>query len=139
MMFWPESGRYWTKHALSRANFYWGFLAIGMMAGVTWAGAQPFAVGMFAEPWDKVAHMVLFGSLAFVVGMAFCPDWKHGWRWALVVALLFAGFDEVRQIWLPGRVAAWGDFLADAVGAGLGIVAAECFNRARKWLTSQTI
>ena len=102
-------------------------LVVGLFVG----GAQPVAVGLFAPPWDKLAHAGVFGVLAVLLGVA-CnhAHLLHG-RSALqlnqalalaaVLTLLVAGADEIHQLWLPGRQASWTDWFADATGMALGL------------------
>jgi len=40
-------------------------LVVGLFVG----GAQPVAVGLFAPPWDKLAHAGVFGVLAVLLGV----------------------------------------------------------------------
>ena len=103
-----------------------------MVVGLFVGGAQPFAVGLFTEPWDKLAHATVFAVLTALLAVALQgrPP-QPGARWALrpgaalVVAALLAGAvgvaDELHQATLPGRVAGLDDLLADAVGIGLGL------------------
>ena len=103
-----------------------------MVVGLFVGGAQPFAVGLFTEPWDKLAHATVFNVLTALLAVALQgkPP-QPGARWALrpgaalAVAALLAGAvgvaDELHQATLPGRVAGLDDLLADAVGIGLGL------------------
>jgi hypothetical protein len=87
-----------------------------------WGGSQPFAVGLFPVPYDKVAHSLYFGALSMMLWFG------TGGRWPvlLVVAVsAIGGLDELHQGALPGRVADFSDFLFDAVAAGLTIAALE--------------
>ena len=43
-------------------------------------------------------------------------------RWVIVLVLLVGAADEFHQSFLPGRVAGWDDWLADAVGTALGLL-----------------
>jgi VanZ family protein len=40
---------------------------------------------------------------------------------AALLAVLVAGFDELHQLRLPGRMASWADWLADAAGVALAL------------------
>ena len=111
-----------------------------MVVGLFVGGAQPFAVGLFTEPWDKLAHATVIAVLTALLAMALQgrPP-QPGARWALrpaaalAVAALLAGAvgvaDELHQATLPGRVAGLDDLLADAVGIGLGLWVARRFWR----------
>ncbi|MBC7617686.1 MAG: VanZ family protein, partial [Candidatus Saccharibacteria bacterium] len=112
------------------------FMVMGLFVG----GAQPFAVGLFTEPWDKLAHATVFAVLTALLAVALQgkPP-QPGARWALrpgaalAVAALLAGAvgvaDELHQATLPGRVAGLDDLLADAVGVCVGLLAARGFWR----------
>ncbi len=88
-------------------------------------GAQPVAVGLFPSPWDKLAHLVVFGMLGAAGGVA---SGTRGWRvvfWCVASALLVGIMDELHQAFLPGRAASWSDLAADAAGGMLGAGALE--------------
>jgi VanZ family protein len=107
--------------------------ALVLVVGLFVGGAQPVAVGLFAAPWDKLAHAVVFGMLAGLLGVALLDahllhgrralQAHHALAWAALLAALVAGADEVHQLWLPGRQADWFDWLADVVGIVLAVVA----------------
>ena len=103
-----------------------------MVVGLFVGGAQPMAVGLFTEPWDKLAHATVFAVLTALLALALQgkPP-QPGARWALrpgaalAVAAVLAGAvgvaDELHQATLPGRVAGLDDLLADAVGVCVGL------------------
>ena len=83
-------------------------------------GSQPFAVGIFPPPWDKLAHMVTFALIGGAIGLA---SGQRGWRMGLCCiagALVIGAMDEAHQAFLPGRQASWGDLGADLLGGLLG-------------------
>ena len=74
---------------------------------------------------DKSWHAVGYLGLAVVVvrGLAGGLPRRITWRTAVVavlVSVLYGASDEVHQMFVPGRTAAWDDLLADAVGACVG-------------------
>jgi VanZ family protein len=77
---------------------------------------------------DKVLHMGGYGLLGFLFYRAYRSSWPSasGWRTANA-SLLSAGFygmtDEIHQYFVPGRSADPWDWLADMVGALLGVMA----------------
>ncbi len=106
------------------------FLLVGLFVG----GAQPVAVGLVSEPWDKLVHAAAFMVLTLALLLAAGAQWQ--WRrgvcaprmlaqrralWsAVLLALLVAAADELHQAWwLPGRQAGWDDWLADVLGVAL--------------------
>ena len=41
-----------------------------MVVGLFVGGAQPVAVGLFTEPWDKLAHATVFAVLTALLALA---------------------------------------------------------------------
>jgi VanZ family protein len=93
------------------------YLACGTLVGALFVlGRMPFASGLFPEPWDKVAHVIVFALLTWLLYRAF------GARAALLaaaVAIAVGGADEIHQFFLAGRTSDLADFFADGVGAAL--------------------
>lgn len=74
---------------------------------------------------DKVAHAALYGVLGFLV-MRATHRARPSPRSALAVLmalLVWGALDEWHQMLIPSRSATVGDWVADAVGAALGILA----------------
>jgi VanZ family protein len=103
-----------------------------MVVGLFVGGAQPVAVGLLTDPWDKLAHATVFAMLTALLALALQGRaLQPGARWALrpgaalAVAAVLAGAvgvaDELHQATLPGRVAGLDDLLADAVGVCVGL------------------
>ena len=70
---------------------------------------------------DKLAHLVEFAILAFLLRRAFFYNPNAQWRekWYLLTLLIggFYGiFDEIHQAFIPGRTADLYDVLADVIG-----------------------
>lgn len=98
-------------------------LTLAILFGLFVLGAQPFAVGLFTVPWDKLAHASVFAVLAATIGLT---SGLRGWRMVLLAvggAILVGVLDEWHQVFLPGRQAGWHDLAADAVGSLLGALA----------------
>lgn len=75
---------------------------------------------------DKLVHGLLYLVLGWLVGAALCAMGRRNataGAIALLVLAVFALLDEVHQRWLPGRVASMGDWVADVVGATIGLTA----------------
>jgi VanZ family protein len=92
-------------------------------------GAQPVAVGLFPSPWDKLAHLLVFGMVGAAAGIA---SGTRGWRVALCCvasAVMVGAMDELHQAFLPGRAASWSDLAADAAGGFLGAATLEAAYR----------
>lgn len=68
---------------------------------------------------DKLQHAAAFCVLAVVAS----AGWGPGVRASVLITaglLLYGAGIEVMQAWLPTREGSWLDWLADAVGIGLG-------------------
>jgi len=96
--------------------------AATLAVALFWGGGQPFAVGLFPVPYDKLAHSVYFAMLAALLWFG------TGGRWPVLLFLVVSaigGLDELHQSTLPGRVADFYDYLIDTVAAGLVITLLE--------------
>ncbi|MBC8184664.1 VanZ family protein [candidate division KSB1 bacterium] len=70
---------------------------------------------------DKLAHMVEFGILAFLLRRFFVFNSRISWQkkwylYTLIVGCCYAVFDEIHQAFVPGRWADVYDVLADVLG-----------------------
>lgn len=94
--------------------------ALSITALLFYLGAQPFAVGLFLEPWDKLAHFFVFGTLASLlwVGNAGSKPLQ-----AIAIVSLIGAFDEWRQASLPGRSMDIADLAVDISAAIFTITA----------------
>jgi len=95
-------------------------LVLALVGGLLIGGSLPLAVGLVAQPWDKVAHVVVFAVLACAIGLASRREGVTMLVVGFAGAMLIGGADELLQMWTPGRQADLDDLLADAVGAALG-------------------
>ena len=96
--------------------------ATTLVVTLFWGGSQPFAVGLFPVPYDKLAHSLYFATLSLLLWFG------TGGRWPVllfVAVSAIGGLDELHQGTLPGRVADVYDFLIDALAAGLTITVLE--------------
>ena len=73
--------------------------------------------------WDKVAHLIAYLSLGFFLTIGRVPGLRHGGVCLLVLAL-YGVLDEVLQMPV-GRTASRYDWIADVIGATLGIAIAK--------------
>jgi len=96
--------------------------ALLLVVNVLVQGAQPYAVGLFADGWDKVAHAALHFVLCSVLLLAL--GLRRG-VWALLLSASFAAIDEWAQQFSPGRSVSFYDWLASVVGAVLALAAAH--------------
>lgn len=95
-------------------------LVLGILIGLFAGGAQPGAVNLIPQPWDKLAHTVVFALLAWAIGVASGLAGRQRLGIAFFGAVLIGVFDEWHQMYLPGREPGWIDFAADAAGSFIG-------------------
>ncbi len=88
-------------------------------ANLFWHGAQPYAVGVFAEPWDKLAHLTLYGGFGGAAWVMLGGGRPTADILAPMAAVIVGLADEFAQTFSPGRVVGLGDLTADAIGAVL--------------------
>jgi VanZ family protein len=99
-------------------------LAVFWMAAIFWLSSIPDlpSPSLFSAQ-DKLAHILVFGFLGFLFNRSFRPrDEAPPFTRVLLVTLmvaLYGGFDEVHQLFVPGRQASPGDLAADTVGGFL--------------------
>lgn len=98
---------------MSRTTY--AVLSLLYMGVIYLVSAQPGSAVGLPSPWDKLAHLVEYALLGFLLGRA---TERPGWAWAL--AALYGASDEFHQGFVPGREVSLWDWLADAAGAGLG-------------------
>ena len=87
----------------------------------------------------KTAHAVEYAILGFLIwrvvhsapALAAHPSGWH-FRFALLLAALYAATDETHQLFVPSREAAVHDVLLDACGAGFGLALTWLAVRERK-------
>jgi VanZ family protein len=125
---------------LPRRKAVWHWLPVLLWVGVMLyfsSAPNPYArIGEGTTTTDILGH--LFG---FVVLAALLLRWLRlrmggqGTRaaaYTLALCLLYALFDEVHQIPIPGRSFAWLDLLTDAAGAAAAVGAALAWQALRR-------
>ena len=75
--------------------------------------ASPGWVGI-----DKVAHFAVFGLLGILIARTQPP---RRWWWGIVLASAYGGVDKWRQSFTPGRFVEVADWVADTLGALVGV------------------
>lgn len=88
----------------------WLVFGIALMILLTWINGRPEAAGLVHVPWDKVAHGLIFGGITLSFGLS--TGGRRRW-FVFLFMTAFAAFDELRQLFLPGRSASIGDFATD--------------------------
>ena len=85
-----------------------------ILVGIFIGGTMPGAGELFSAPWDKVAHLIVFGTITLLAGLSF-PALPLPLIFILAASLGAA--DEIHQTFLAGRQAGFDDLLADVLGA----------------------
>lgn len=100
----------------------WIYLALAVleMVLIFWLSSRPGREVGLASPWDKLAH----GLAYLVMGwLWFRATGRVGLAWVICVA--YGLTDEWHQSMVPGRVTDLADWIADGVGAALGVALAR--------------
>lgn len=90
----------------------------------TWAALGPGLSGSAAQVSDVTLHLFAFVYLSAALRIAHAP------LPVAVVALfmvIYGGFIEIAQSFLPPRQAEWGDMGVDVIGVALGLIAHSLF------------
>jgi VanZ family protein/UDP-2,3-diacylglucosamine pyrophosphatase LpxH len=114
-----------------RMRWLWS-LPLAVAAAIVWLSAQshyPLGVTL-PPPLDKLAHASIFGFLALVLDFtlhATHPELPLYRRHLLVFVAVsvYGATDEWHQFFVPGRACELGDWVADTLGGGLGLLAAS--------------
>ncbi|HAN31901.1 MAG TPA: hypothetical protein DCQ06_09920 [Myxococcales bacterium] len=84
--------------------------------------------------WDKVAHLLAFALLAWLLRHASRASVTQASRASVALTCTWGAIDEVHQAFVVGRTASAGDWLADSMGALLAIA---LYNRVAATKTRQ--
>ena len=113
-----------------RSLVYWGPV-VGYAGLIFYLSAQSHPEDqlpsfLLKDVSDKVLHAVEYGILAMLCYRAF--RWAAGpavARQAVVLAIVTASVygitDEMHQLFVPFRESSWQDWLADTIGATIGV------------------
>ena len=112
-----------------RTRTYW-VLPLAVAAAIFWLSAQSHYPGgiQLPPPLDKVAHATVFGALALALDLAVrqnrqgLPMYRRH-LWVFLAVSAFGATDEWHQRFVPGRACEFGDWIADTLGGGLGLLA----------------
>lgn len=98
------------------ARWLW---AIAVVAVVFFASGRSHVASPGVVNFDKVAHALVFGLIATLVGRSFRRR-RHVWM-AIVLTSAYGMADEIRQSFTPGRSVEIADWVADTMGACLAV------------------
>lgn len=112
-----------------RARWVWRCLLALLLIVIGYLALSPVPPKELDTGWDKLNHLLAFGSLAF------CGHWSLAGRRARrlglpLVLLAYGGLIEILQLQVPGRSGEWADLLADGLGITAGLLVAVVLLRA---------
>jgi VanZ family protein len=87
-------------------------LAAVTVFNLFYLGSKPYAAGLFPAPWDKLAHLAVYGGLTALLWIG------TGGRMTFTViaaVIVIGGLDELHQAGVPGRDADTADFAVDVL------------------------
>jgi VanZ family protein len=109
-----------TRAADPAVPFAWRAASLALAALIVvnlfYLGAKPFAAGLVPAPWDKLAHIAVYGGITALLWIG-----TGGRMTFTVIAAVVAigGLDELHQAAVPGRSADGADFAADVLAGVL--------------------
>jgi VanZ family protein len=117
----PSKGRgKWQVAIVGVVVLYW--LAILIATHVPLAKSQSPG-----RSWDKLGHLAAFAGLSALLCLTGATLWRPSWRLytgVFMVVAVYGAADEFSQRFSPGRFSDFRDWIADMLGAGIGIL---CF------------
>lgn len=101
----------------------WAVVGVWLLLQLAATSVPASSVPRLPDAATSVAHVALYGMLAFLVTRAVLRSGAPVTRllavWPVLVA--FAALDEWHQRFIPGRVPSVGDLVCDALGAAAGL------------------
>jgi len=91
-------------------------------------GRLPGAGSLFPSPWDRLAHLCVYGALAICLRLG---AGHLSAAWVVLITAVIGLLDEIHQAFIPGRTAGIIDFLADTCGALAGVAALKAWDALR--------
>jgi VanZ family protein len=112
----------------ARLAFVWALL---IEALIVWPHPPEVPQPLDFSGIDKVVHSILFGTLAVLLARVLAEKARPLWI-AVAVSAAYGAFTEFEQHFIPSRSMELGDFLADAAGATVGVLAFIVWARRRR-------
>ncbi len=106
--------------------------AVAVGGTVFFASGQTHVAAPGIVNFDKVAHALVFGLIATLVGRSFRRR-RTVWM-AIVITSAYGMADEIRQSFTPGRSVEIADWVADTVGACLAVTLYQLWGWYRRLL-----
>jgi VanZ family protein len=107
-----------------------GFALVAV--NLLWHGSQPYAVGAVRAPWDKLAHLILFGGFGGAAWVMLGGARPTADALAPLVAVGMGVLDEFAQSFHPGRMVGFDDLAVDALGAIIVVAALATLRERRR-------
>lgn len=110
----------------SNAIILWGITAGYMVFIYYFSSLSGHLLPFSIRDFDKVLHFSVYSVLAFLFYLSFRKSGlkRHNFMLSLLMTALYAALDEIHQLYVPGRVASFGDVAADIIGGFSGSVVA---------------
>jgi len=76
---------------------------------------------------DKIEHFLAFGGLGFLLHLSLRIQDKVSivkkipWLFTILIVACYAAFDELHQLFIPGRMCDINDWIADMIGTCIGV------------------
>lgn len=76
---------------------------------------------------DKIQHTLAFMILGILLTLTLKTQQKYNmlkiysYTYAIIIGMLYALFDELHQLFIPGRYCEFIDWIADVIGVFLGV------------------
>ena len=99
----------------------WRLLLLCLLAAVSWFAFMPSTPHDGLAQLDKLRHLLAFASLALVAALGWPPVLANTARIAGGL-MVYGLFIELMQTQLPTRTGSAADWLADAIGIGMGLL-----------------
>jgi VanZ family protein len=82
----------------------------------------------------KFAHFAEYFIFAILLlnALLFRLPWKESAKWTLLIGIAYAIFDEVHQLFIPGRSGNVSDMMIDTLGVVMGLFCVIWISKARK-------
>ena len=120
----------WSHVSTAAVLVYWAAMLLGTHLPGPAVPSTPYS--------DKTLHFVAYAGLAFLLAWAWATRRRFLWGgpvFALLVAALYGGLDEITQTFIPGRFGDVLDWCYDALGAVTGVGAFAIVQQVSNWVS----